>query len=448
MTFLNLCNYTSNTSENEFDEILRYFEKTVENILFDDNQARISKLSQTLQKISTLQNLAEAAKNRKNTQPQIHESRTKMAKKENLDLPNELWLKIINHLDTRDVFQNFALVCRRFHNLTIDASALKSMTLIDTRLMSNEAMESMKKVLQRSKKLQELEIFEDRHMEAYMIFKICFESCPKLKALHLTGFGWMHSMFVNSDFIWKTNIQHLRLLDDDGLGVYIASKLTNLRTLTIDFLMSRSNDDMNQIAEKCKKLEKVSIKEVISKPEFNEFIFRLNGSLKYLTVERFDSTSVNDIKTFLDNLRASKNLQELSLNASSFNGNDLLKAISEIPKLQKVELKNLGKIANEDVKLLARNCKELKYLKFDNCQSIHLENETVSSLIDDCPQLTKLTFHWAMVSKISNELWHKASIKSIDVFITIGKKTFTVQKYLTMMNSNGSAYLKELKLIL
>ena len=435
MTFLNLCNYTSNTSDNDFDEILRYFETTVENILFDDNQKRVSKLSQTLKKISTLCHLAKTSKYLRDSQIQINEPRNKKAKMENLDLPNEIWLKIINQMSTKDIFQNFALVCKRFQNLTIDASALHSIILKNTSQMSVETMENVKKVLQRSKKLQELEINESRQTDPYAIFKICFESCPKLKALHLTGFGWMNSMFVNSDFIWKTNIQHLRLLDDDGLGVYIASKLTNLRTLTIDFLMSRSNDDMNQIAEKCKKLEKVSIKEVISKPEFNEFIFRLNGSLKYLTVERFDSTSVNDIKTFLDNLRASKNLQELSLNASSFNGNDLLKAISEIPKLQKVELKNLGKIANEDVKLLARNCKELKYLKFDNCQSIHLENETVSSLIDDCPQLTKLTFHWAMVSKISNELWHKASIKSIDVFITIGKKTFTVQKYLTMMNS-------------
>ena len=137
----------------------------------------------------------------------------------------------------------------------------------------------------------------------------------------------------------------------------------------------------------------------------------------------------------MSNLRSCKNLKELSLDVSYFNGNGLLKAISKIPKLQKLELKNLGKLANEDMELLAQNCKELKSLKFDNWSSIQLENETISSFIDDCPQLTKLSFHWAMVSKISNEVWLKANIKSIDVLITIGKKTFTVQNYLNMMIS-------------
>ena len=439
MTFLNLCNYTSNTSENEFDEILRYFETTVEYILFDDNHTRVSKLSQTLQKISTLQNLAKKAKYPKGSKIQAQEPMTKKARTEKPDLPNEIWLKIMNLMNTKDVFQNIALVSKRFHNFTTDASALKSITLKNTSQMSVKTMENVKKVLQRSKKLQELKIDEDRQFDPNTIFKICFESCPQLKALHLTGNGWYGSFFVNSDLIWKTNIQHLRLLDDEGLGVYIASKLTNLKTLTIDFLMSRRSDDLIQIAEKCKKLEKVTIKEVISKSVFNsvfnEFMFRLNGSLKYLTVERFESTSANAVETFLNNLRASKNLQELSLDALSFNGNDLLKAISEMPKLEKLELKNLGTLANEDIKLLAQNCKELKYLKFDNCQSIHLENETVSRLIDNCPQLTKLSLHWAMVSQISNGIWHNANIKSVDVFITICKKIFTIQEFMSMMDT-------------
>ena len=60
--------YTSKTSEKELDKILRYFESTVEDILIDGNQARILKLSQTLQKISTLQHLAKASKKSENSQ--------------------------------------------------------------------------------------------------------------------------------------------------------------------------------------------------------------------------------------------------------------------------------------------------------------------------------------------------------------------------------------------
>ena len=338
-------------------------------------------------------------------------------------------------MNTEDVFQNFALVCKRFNNLTIDASALKSMTLIDTRLMSNEAIESMKMVLQRSKKLQELEIFEDRQFDPYTIFK-SLESCPQLKTLHLTGFGWTESMFSNSDFTWQTNIQHLRLSDGDGLGTDTVSKLANLSTLTIDlFVIYGRQHQMNQIAEKCKKLEKVTIRRMIDILGFNEFIFGLNDSLKYLTIEKLETITVEALELFLDNLPVCKKIQELSLDASSFNENDLLKTISKIPKLQKLELKNLGKLAKEDIELLRQICKELKCLKFDNCPSIQLENETISIFIDNCRQLTKLSFHWAMVSQISNEVWHKANIKSIDVFITFGKKTFTIQESMNMMDT-------------
>ena len=215
--------------------------------------------------------------------------------------------------------------------------------------------------------------------------------------------------------------------------MYIASKLSDLRTLTIDVF---KNVD---IAHECKKLEKLNIHTVrrYGISGLNNLIFRLKDSLKCLTVEmfEFEITAVYDFDLFLDNLPDCKNLQELSLDASSFNGNDLLKAISKIPKLQKLELKNLGKLANEDMELLAQNCKELKYLKFDNCPSIHLENETILSFIEHFTQLNELSFHWAMVSKIPNKIWHKAMFKSMDVFITIGKKTFTIQKYLTMINS-------------
>ena len=188
--------YTSNTSETEFDKILRYFEITAENILFDDNQARVSKLSQSLQKISTLQHLAKAAKIVNGSQLQTHEPRTQKAKIERHDLPDEILLKIVQHLSTKDVFQNFALVCKRFHNLTLDASALKSITLKNTSRMSYESRKIVKKVLQRSKNLQEMEIDEDRQFDPYKIFKICFESCPQLKILHLTGHGWDYGMFL------------------------------------------------------------------------------------------------------------------------------------------------------------------------------------------------------------------------------------------------------------
>ena len=35
-----------------------------------------------------------------------------------LDVPNEIWTKIMNYLPTNNIFKNFGLVCKRFHGLT------------------------------------------------------------------------------------------------------------------------------------------------------------------------------------------------------------------------------------------------------------------------------------------------------------------------------------------
>ena len=35
-----------------------------------------------------------------------------------VDLPDEIWLKIIQNLPTEDMFGSFALACKKFNNLT------------------------------------------------------------------------------------------------------------------------------------------------------------------------------------------------------------------------------------------------------------------------------------------------------------------------------------------
>ena len=423
--------YTSDTSEDNFDKILRYFETTVEYILFDEDQARISKLSQTLQRISTLQHFAVTSRKPKYHQVENREPRTKKAKMEKIDLPNEIWLKIINNLSTKDVFQNFSLVCKRFNNLALDPSALKSITIKNTSKMSFETFGNVKKVIQRSKKLQELKLFEDKLFNPYAIFKICFEACPQLKTLNLTGNGWNSGISSISDL--QNNIEHLKSSADNKLGIYIPSKLPNLRTLTIGVLKNGRID--HRLAQKCKKLEKVSICSLTQSAiaEFNLFLDTSNNSLKSLTVENFvfDDPRVKAFDIFLENLESCENLQELSLDASYFESYDLLRAISQMTNLQKLELKNLGKLKkNEYWEHFLPKCKELRYLKFYDCPNIQLEDKTISSLIENCQQLTKLSLHWTMVSKISKEIWFKAAMKSVNVFITIGKKTLTIQQYM------------------
>ena len=41
------------------------------------------------------------------------------------ELPNEIWLKIINYMKTKDLFKNFILVCKQFNTLAMDPKAVK-----------------------------------------------------------------------------------------------------------------------------------------------------------------------------------------------------------------------------------------------------------------------------------------------------------------------------------
>ena len=45
--------------------------------------------------------------------------------KRSVHLPNEIWLKIINYLKTKDIFGSFALINKYFNQLTPDISVIK-----------------------------------------------------------------------------------------------------------------------------------------------------------------------------------------------------------------------------------------------------------------------------------------------------------------------------------
>ena len=83
--------------------------------------------------------------------------------------PDEIWLKIIQYLPTKDVFRNFALICKRFNNLTQDSSTVKylQLTAIDTW----QKFENVSKLISITKYLVELKInkgwdfyFDKKHL--------------------------------------------------------------------------------------------------------------------------------------------------------------------------------------------------------------------------------------------------------------------------------------------
>ena len=104
--------------------------------------------------------------------------------KVNPQFPDEIWLKIIGYMKTRDVFGSFALSCKHFNNLTKDLRAIK--------LKRIETWEDFRKVLEVAKKLKnlfqfEIDEFHDNHSNRIAVDYLMnfYFTNPKLKVIKI-----------------------------------------------------------------------------------------------------------------------------------------------------------------------------------------------------------------------------------------------------------------------
>ena len=68
----------------------------------------------------------------------------KKAKKELMDLPDEIWIRILGFLKKTDVFKSFALTCKHFNRLSLDPSIIKSLTLEKMDYLDHEHLSKYK----------------------------------------------------------------------------------------------------------------------------------------------------------------------------------------------------------------------------------------------------------------------------------------------------------------
>ena len=148
---------SSKLASKDFEKVLEFYEKFSKSVIFQGNDEQESKLFEMFAKMSELRK-THNVKKRSNKQ-----EHALVAKKPKLDLieipkiPDEIWLKILNFLGSKDIFSNFALVCKKFHNLSLDSRAMKYMNLYE--ISTSEKYQNAMKVLKRSKNLQEVKIY-------------------------------------------------------------------------------------------------------------------------------------------------------------------------------------------------------------------------------------------------------------------------------------------------
>ena len=116
------------------DSVLRGIQKFAKDIFSGNDEVAKKKLCKDLHEITKICHCSNKVKKNKNQtlmggkRLTNFENDLKSSKKKKLEckkLPNELWLKIMNYLNTKDLMTNMVLVCKTFNSLTKDVNYLE-----------------------------------------------------------------------------------------------------------------------------------------------------------------------------------------------------------------------------------------------------------------------------------------------------------------------------------
>ena len=242
-------------------------------------------------------------------------------------LPEEIWLKIMNYLKTKDLFLNFGLVNKFFNGLILDSRAVTYLEL--TNVNDGTKFNQVFEVIKRSKHLKAIQIESPKPNKQdcretfwkHLMFQALKNS--NLKSLRiLLQDGWFamgelaledaHEIVRFGKSLEHLEIDKYVILDDGPLDEI--SKITTLKSLKIGYL---SINSLIAIAKNCKQLENLSISEIFPPNEdddvvreaFDTFLNERRDTLKKIT----NDFRRNGIRNLFQNINLCQNLEKLAL---------------------------------------------------------------------------------------------------------------------------------------
>ena len=311
-----------------------------------------------------------------------------------VDLPDEIWLKIIQNLPTEDMLGSFALACKSFNNLTQDSMAVKFLQLekIDNVVMLVNAL----KIMKRSKGIVELKM--KKFIDEYANELICqvMRSSPKLKSLKIKT---KELSAGTIRMILQSNIEVLRFeemknLDSDGINEFCNIK--TLKSLTIYPKYGTGIDHpMFDRILKTLAVNAVPIEEVRlfsgrvcsnNTTVLNTFFQKKKDTLKSiaLRLQQFDENVP------LKNLNLCQNLEQIVMTRWHSKNLEILSGMSNLKRLALCYMNNEVDCL---VSLFERlSLENLKELSIQNCSNV--KNELFSKLSKiSFPKLESLYIH-------------------------------------------------------
>ena len=194
------------------------------------------------------------------------------------ELPNEIWLKIIGFLETKDVFGNFAFVCKHFKTLILQPTAIKRFSFDLKKIYKNHWF-ILIRLLNTYKTITELTMVEACIPDAIICITEVMKSNPKLKSLRILN-------HLNCQCINQVN----------KLIQCIKEHRIDLENLELNFVGSDATKDICTF--KNLKSLKISLRRDSPGDQEMDFLYNLANNCEYLK-----EISFFNMKCFLPSLK-------------------------------------------------------------------------------------------------------------------------------------------------
>ena len=138
------------------DSVQEKGEKKEELLTFINNSAE--KLQNFSEMLAEEPNNNSSKKRPLETSEQVPDKKLKPSPSPLMELPNEIWMKILSFLPTYDILMNFNLTCKHFHSLATNPCVIKSLDLKLGNVKDCSQYQEIVKLLKRSKTLNKFVI--------------------------------------------------------------------------------------------------------------------------------------------------------------------------------------------------------------------------------------------------------------------------------------------------
>ena len=320
-----------------------------------------------------------AYKMRKNNEAKIITPEKKSKIEGKIKVPNELWMKIMNFLPTKDIFTSFALVNKHFHNLTMSPSSIKYLQIKD--IDNDFDFDKVIEVVNRSIGLKELLILECPEYWHRFVFR-AMQASIQLNSLKISmnpkgiidlfgplayrlSFPTYDSQLTCNPELMEMIVQSSKLTILELNGIILTSEaaikvcqMRHLKSLRLSHQKSGivTPNLINELSQNCDKLEKIEILSLQSQKYCNCDQFRK-------AIDNLFEKNQSTLKTIMFDVCSECD----SLLRLSFNQSQVLQELNQLNSYindVEVMLFALGKFQNSLTKLILhrKNPTELEKL--------------------------------------------------------------------------------------